>query len=64
LHGELSVTVNKADRSVYRVVLEQATMPIENAWLSDFFMHDHRVRLSQVTSELDDYIESLNASQG
>jgi hypothetical protein len=63
-NGELSVTVNKADRSVYRVVLEHATMPIENAWLSDLFMHDHRVRLGDMTSDLDDYVESLNVAQG
>jgi hypothetical protein len=46
------------------VVVEQATMPIENAWLSDMFMHDHRVHLGQLTSDLDDYVESLNVSQG
>jgi len=39
-------------------------MPIENAWLSDLFMHDHRVRLGDMTSDLDDYVESLNVAQG
>jgi hypothetical protein len=63
-NGELSMTVNKANKCVYRVVLEQATIPIENAWLSDMFIHDHRVRLSDLTAQLEEYVESLNVSQG
>ena len=46
--GELSMTVNKADKSVYRVVLEQATLPIENDWLADMFMRDDRVQLGRI----------------
>jgi hypothetical protein len=28
------------------------------------FMHDHRVRLGQLASDLDDYVDSLNVAQG
>jgi hypothetical protein len=63
-NGELSMTVNKANKGVYRVVLEQATIPIENVWLSDMFIRDHRVRLSELIAELEEYVESLNVSQG
>jgi hypothetical protein len=62
--GELSLMVNKANKTVYRVVLEQATTPIENAWLSDMFMHDHRIRLAELSRDLEEYVESLNLSQG
>ena len=62
--GELTMVLTKANARVYRVVVEQATMPIENAWLSDMFMHDHRVRLSQLNSDVEEYVESLNVSQG
>ena len=62
--GELSMTVNKADRRVYRVVLEQATQPIENAWLADMFMRDDRVHLGNLCADVDDYVETLNIAQG
>ena len=62
--GELTMVLTKANSRVYRVVVEQATMPIENAWLSDMFMHDHRVRLDQLNSDVEEYVESLNVSQG
>jgi hypothetical protein len=61
---ELTIALNKSDARVYRVCIEQATMPIEHAWLSDLFMHDHRVRLSEFASDLQDYVESLDLSQG
>jgi hypothetical protein len=62
--GELSMTVNKADKSVYRVVLEQATQPIENAWLADMFMRNDRVQLGKLSADVDDYVETLNIAQG
>ena len=62
--GELSMTVNKADKSVYRVVLEQATLPIENAWLADMFMRDDRVQLGKICADVDDYVDTLNIAQG
>ncbi len=62
--GELSMTVHKADRSVYRVILEQATLPIENAWLADMFMRDDRVQLGKLSADLEDYVETLNIAQG
>jgi len=63
-NGELSMVLTKANARVYRVIVEQATMPIENAWLSDMFMYDHRVRLAQLISDVEEYVESLNVSQG
>jgi hypothetical protein len=62
--GELTIVLTKGDARVYRVVVEQATMPIENAWLSEMFMHDHRVRLAELTSDMDEYVDSLNVAQG
>jgi hypothetical protein len=62
--GELSMTVNKADRRVYRVVLEQATQPIENAWLADMFTRDDRVQLGKLSAEVEDYVATLNIAQG
>jgi hypothetical protein len=62
--GELTMVLTKANSRVYRVVVEQATMPIENAWLSDMFMHDHRLRLAQLNSDVEEYVESLNVCQG
>jgi hypothetical protein len=63
-NGELTMVLTKANARVYRVVVEEATMLIENAWLADMFMHEHRVRLGQMTSDLDDYVDSLNVAQG
>jgi hypothetical protein len=62
--GELSMTVNKADKRVYRVVLEQATLPMENAWLADMFMRDDRVQLGKLFADVEDYVETLNIAQG
>jgi hypothetical protein len=62
--SELSLTVNKANRRVYRVVLEQATMPIENTWLADMFMRDDRVHLGKLSADVEEYVETLNIAQG
>jgi hypothetical protein len=62
--SELSLMVHKADRRVYRVVLEQATMPIENTWLADMFMRDDRVHLGKLSADVEDYVETLNIAQG
>lgn len=62
--SELSVTVNKADRRVYRVVLEEATMPIENTWLADMFMREDRVHLGKLSADVEEYVETLNIAQG
>ena len=63
-NGELSMTVSKADKSVYRVVVEQATIPIENAWLADMFMRNDRVQLRAISADVAEYVESLNIAQG
>lgn len=63
-NDELCMTVNKAHASVYRVVLEQATTPIENAWLADMFMRDDRVQLGKLSADVAEYVETLNISQG
>jgi hypothetical protein len=62
--SELSLTVNKADRRVYRVVMEEATMPIENTWLADMFMRDDRVHLGKLSADVEEYVETLNIAQG
>lgn len=62
--GNLAVDVKKADKLVYRVVVEEATGPIENAWIVDLFTRSDRVRLSDLSSEVDDYLGSLNNAQG
>ena len=63
-NGDLTMVLMKTNAHVYRVVVEQATMPIDNAWLSDMFMHEHRVRLGEMSSDLEEYVESLNVAQG
>jgi hypothetical protein len=63
-NGELSMTVSKANTSVYRVVLEQATTPLEHAWLADMFMRDDRVQLRELSADVEDYVETLNIAQG
>jgi hypothetical protein len=62
--SELSLTVNKADRRVYRLVMEEATMPIENTWLADMFMRDDRVHLGKLSADVAEYVETLNIAQG
>ena len=62
--GALSMTVNKARARVYRVILEQATAPIENVWLADMFMRDDRVHLGKLSDDVTDYLDTLNVSQG
>jgi hypothetical protein len=63
-NGELTMVLNKANKSVYRVVIEQATTPIENAWLADMLMREDRVRLAELSADLEEYVETLNTSQG
>ena len=63
-NDELTMVLTKANAHIYRVVVEQTTIPIDNAWLSDMFMHEHRVRLGEMSSDLEEYVESLNVAQG
>jgi len=63
-NGDLTMALNKANTRVYRVVIEQATMPLENAWLADMFMRDERVRLAELSAEVDEYVGTLNIAQG
>ena len=62
-NGTLTMLVSKAGKSVYRAV-EQATLPLPNAWLTDMFMREDRVRLSELCAEVEEYVDSLNISQG
>jgi len=63
-NGALTMLVSKADKGVYRVVIEQATLPLPNAWLADMFMREDRVRLGELCAEVEEYVDSLNISQG
>ena len=58
-NGELTIVLMKANAHVYRVVVEQATIPIEQPWLSDMFMHEHRVRLCEMSSDLQGTLKAL-----
>lgn len=64
LNDQLSMTVNKAEASVYRVVLEQATTPIEHVWLAEMFMRDDRVHLGKLSDDVADYVGTLSDAQG
>ena len=63
-HDEMTVEVRKASTRVYRVVVEQATAPIDNAWIAEMFGRDDRVRLADLTSDVVDYMASLDVAQG
>lgn len=62
--GDLAMEVRKSGTLVYRVVVEQATGPIESAWIVDLFMRNDRVRLSDMAADIADYLESLDIAQG
>ena len=63
-NDELTVEVSKTNLLVYRVVVEQATGPIENAWIADLFLRSDRVRLADLSSDVAEYIQGLDISQG
>ena len=62
--GDLTIMLAKASARICRVVVEKATIPVEHAWLSDMFMYDYRIHLPDLTSDLEDYVASLDLSQG
>lgn len=64
IEDELTMTVSKAQIAVYRVILENATKPIENAWLAEMFMREDRVQLDELSADVSDYVDTLNISQG
>lgn len=63
-NDELIVEVSKGEMLVYRAVVEQATGPLEHAWIADLFMRSDRVRLRDLSAEMDDYLTSLDIAQG
>ena len=63
-NDELCMTVDKAHGSVYRLVIENASIPIEHTWLAEMFMRDERFKLGSLSAEVVDYVDSLNISQG
>ena len=64
IEDELTMTVSKAQTAVYRVILENAAKPIENAWLAEMFMREDRVQLDELSADVSDYVDTLNISQG
>ena len=63
-NDNLTVEVVKANTVVYRVVVEQATGPIESAWIVDLFMRSDRIRLADLSAEVAEYLGSLDIAQG
>ena len=62
--GDLAVNVTKSGKLVYRVVIEQATGPIDSAWIVDLFTRSDRVCLADLSADVEEYLESLNIAQG
>ena len=60
----LTIDVMKAGTLVHRVVLDQATDPIEHAWLIDLFAREERVGMRELAHQADDYLGSSNRSHG
>lgn len=63
-NDNLTVEVVKANTVVYRVVVEQATGPLESAWIVDLFMRSDRIRLADLSAEVAEYLGSLDIAQG
>ena len=61
---DLALEVRKAGRLIHRVVVEQATGPVEQAWIVDLFARSDRVCLTDISAEADDYLNSLDIAQG
>ena len=64
VNAALTIEVLKSGACVYRVVLDHAADPIEHAWLADLFARDERVPMQEIADQVEDYVASLNTSQG
>lgn len=62
--GDLALEVKKSGRLVYRAVVEEATGPVEQAWIVDLFARSDRVCLTDISADADDYLNSLDIAQG
>ncbi len=62
--GELTIDLRKSDVSIHRVIIEQATAPIENIWLAEMFTRDAHVRLADISADVTDYLAEIDIAQG
>lgn len=63
-NASLTIEVMKSGACVHRVVLDHATDPIENGWLTELFARDERVNMDELAHQIDDYVAGLNPNQG
>ena len=63
-NASLTIEVMKSGACVHRVVLDHATDPIENGWLTELIARDERVNMDELAHQIDDYVAGLNPNQG
>lgn len=63
---ENNVTINimKSGACVHKLTIADAVGRMENSWIADLFAREDRVELAGMAGELDDYVRTLNVSQG
>ena len=61
---ELTIELRKSNVALHRVIVEQATAPMEDIWLADLFVRDARVRLADVSADIIDFLADRDVAQG
>jgi len=62
--ARLTVDVLKSGVCVHRLLIDDATAPLEHAWITDLFAGENRVELRELAGQVDDYVTSLDTNQG
>ena len=64
IDDEVTIDVLKSGVCIHRLTISDVTGRMENSWIADMFAREDRVDLAGMSGEVDDYVQSLNISQG
>lgn len=60
----MTIDIMKSGTCIHRLTLADAVGRMEHSWIADLFAREDRVDVSRIAGEADDYVQSLNISQG
>jgi hypothetical protein len=62
--NNVTIDVVKSGACVHRLTIADADAHLENSWIADLFAREDRIDLAGMNGEVEDYVRSLNISQG
>ncbi|MBU2533553.1 MAG: hypothetical protein KKB37_12485 [Alphaproteobacteria bacterium] len=62
--NDVTIDIVKSGTCVHRLTIADAVGRMENSWIADLFAREDRLELNSIAGEVDEYVRTLNISQG